>query len=297
MAHEYPLPLSPMESSLQIVECPRDAMQGWAHFIPTGEKIAYLNQLLRCGFPILDCGSFVSPKAIPQMRDTAEVLDSLEMADSPTKLLVIVANQRGIESAVAHERVHYLGFPLSVSETFQQRNTNKTIAEAMNDVQALQEQCEKHGKEAVVYLSMGFGNPYGDPYSAEYVAEQAARLVALGVKNISLADTVGVAETETIDSLFRKLIPQFPQAVISAHFHATASNWQPKVEAAWNAGCRRFDGAIGGIGGCPMAKDELVGNMPTEKLLQWAEGKGIGTGIRLPEFEQAARMAQTLFGM
>lgn len=284
-----------MESSLQLVECPRDAMQGWAHFIPTAEKVAYLNQLLRCGFPILDCGSFVSPKAIPQMRDTAEVLDALDLEGSDTRLLVIVANQRGIESAVAHERVHYLGFPLSVSETFQQRNTNKSIAEAMDDVKALQEVCEKTGKEAVVYLSMGFGNPYGDPYSPDYVAEQAARLVALGVKNISLADTVGVAQTATIDALFRKLVPQFPQAVISAHFHATATNWREKLEAAWNAGCRRFDGAIGGIGGCPMAKDELVGNMNTTNLLSWAAENNISTGIRTPEFERAARMAQTIF--
>lgn len=285
-----------MKSGIEIVECPRDAMQGWAHFIPTAQKISYLSQLLRCGFPILDCGSFVSPKAIPQMQDTAAVLDGLDLTDTDTKLLVIVANQRGIAAAGAQPQVHYLGFPLSVSETFQQRNTGKSIAQAMDDVKALQESCEKWGKEAVVYLSMGFGNPYGDPYSADYVAEQAGRLAELGVKNISLADTVGVAETETIDALFRKLIPQFPQAVISAHFHATAQNWRPKLEAAWAAGCRRFDGAIGGIGGCPMAKDELVGNMATENMLRWAGEKGLETGIVIPEFEKAVQQAQLIFG-
>lgn len=270
-------------------------MQGWAHFIPTEEKIGYLNKLLRCGFPILDCGSFVSPKAIPQMRDTAEVLSQINTENSATKLLVIVANRRGMEEAAAVEKVHYLGFPLSVSETFQQRNTAKSIAEAMEEVKAMQELCVANGKEAVVYLSMGFGNPYGDPYSPEDVAEKAAALAALGVKNIALADTVGVAQTETITTLFSQLIPQFPDVVFSAHFHATPTDWQPKVEAAWNAGCRRFDSAIGGIGGCPMAKDELVGNLATEKLLRWTEEKGIETGIDKDTFGEAANAARLVF--
>ncbi|RYD51378.1 MAG: hydroxymethylglutaryl-CoA lyase [Sphingobacteriales bacterium] len=284
-----------MNPVLQIVECPRDAMQGWAHFIPTDQKVAYLQQLLTCGFPILDCGSFVSPKAIPQMRDTAEVLEALSLDGSDTKLLVIVANTRGIEDAVQHQKVHYLGFPLSVSETFQQRNTNKSIAQALEEVQLLQERCEKHSKEAMVYLSMGFGNPYGDPYSPDAIVAQTGRLVAMGVRNIALADTVGVADGATITTLFEQLVPAFPEARISAHFHATPTDWKSKIEAAWAAGCTRFDGAIGGIGGCPMAKDELVGNLNTEHLLRWTRQQAIPTGIEEAAFEKAVQMAQRVF--
>lgn len=284
-----------MSDALELVECPRDAMQGWPHFIPTAEKAAYLNTLLQVGFDVLDCGSFVSPKAIPQMRDTAEVLPQLQLDGVRTKLLVIVANQRGAEEAVGYEQVTYLGFPLSLSETFQQRNTNKSIAEALRDVEALQALCAARGKEAVIYLSMGFGNPYGDPYSPEIAVEWTGRLAALGVKNVALADTVGVAEPEAISYLFRTLVPQFPELTIGAHFHSPIDRAAEKIAAAYEAGCRRFDSAINGIGGCPMAKDELVGNIATEALLHWADAAGVAPALDRPVFDRALQQAARIF--
>lgn len=241
--------------------------------ISTAEKAAYLNALLKVGFDTLDCGSFVSPKVIPQMADTKDVLPQLDLSGSKSKLLAIVANVRGAEEAIVFDEIRYLGFPFSVSETFQLRNTNKTIAESLEQVHTMQELCIKSGKELVVYISMGFGNPYGDPYSPEIVLKWVDELVKMEIGIISLADTVGVANPENISNLFRHLIPAYPSTEIGAHFHAAPYNWEEKVQAAWDHGCRRFDSAIKGIGGCPMAKDELVGNLATENLIAFCEAQ------------------------
>ena len=269
-------------------------MQGWPHPIATADKVAYLNTLLEVGFPLLDCGSFVSPKVIPQMADTADVLSKIIPAGK-TKLLVIVANNRGIDSAISVDKVHYLGFPLSLSETFQQRNTGKSIAEALETVKYLQEQCTAAGREAVVYLSMGFGNPYGDEYSPAIAAAFTAHLATMGIRTIALSDTVGVAEPPAIQSLFEALIPQYPEVTFSAHLHSTKLGAAAKMEAAWWGGCRRFEGAIGGIGGCPMAKDELVGNLATEQIVDWAAGRNLTLNIDLEAFGKARQMANRLF--
>ncbi|RYY09513.1 MAG: hydroxymethylglutaryl-CoA lyase, partial [Cytophagaceae bacterium] len=250
-----------------LTECPRDAMQGLPEFIPTATKIAYLQQLLAVGFEVLDFGSFVSPKAIPQLRDTTEVLAGLDLSQTHTKLLAIVANLRGAEQAASHAEISYLGFPLSVSETFQRRNTNQTLAQARADVAAMHELCERQGKTLVVYLSMGFGNPYGDPWSPALVANFTAELAALGVRIVALSDTVGTATPALITPLFKELIPAFPQVAFGAHLHTTPATWQANVQAAYEAGCRRFDSALGGIGGCPMAADTLTGNLATENLV------------------------------
>ncbi|WP_341840418.1 hydroxymethylglutaryl-CoA lyase [Chitinophaga caseinilytica] len=279
---------------LKIIECPRDAMQGWPRQIPAQEKTAYLNALLRVGFDTLDFGSFVSPKAIPQMADTAEVLAGLD--ESATKLLAIVANVRGAEDAVGHERVHYLGFPFSISETFQLRNANKTIAESLEQVQTIQELCIKNEKQLVIYISMGFGNPYGDPYSPEVALEWADRFAALHIPIISLADTVGVAKPEGISALFSKLVPAYPEVEFGAHFHSTPQAWEEKIAAAWDNGCRRFDSAIRGIGGCPMAQDDLVGNIATENLLWFCQQRGIDTGLDAKAFAEAMVQADSVFG-
>ncbi len=284
-----------MPEAITIVECPRDAMQGWPRPISTTDKVRYLAALLRCGFPVLDCGSFVSPKAIPQMANTAEVLSAIPASGSATELLVIVANIRGAEEAAQRNEVAHLGFPFSISETFQQRNTNKSIAESLVQVTEMQRLCEAHGKSLVVYISMGFGNPYGDPYSPQFAADWAGKLAALGVRTIALADTVGVAKPETITELFGTLIPQYPAVAIGAHFHSTPEAWREKIEAAYSAGCRRFDTAIGGIGGCPMAKDDLVGNIATENILHWAEEQGISTGIQSEPFAAAVQIAREIF--
>ncbi|MDX5347359.1 MAG: hydroxymethylglutaryl-CoA lyase, partial [Hymenobacteraceae bacterium] len=249
---------------IKIIECPRDDMQGLKEFIPTQTKIDYLNKLLKVGFDTLDFGSFVSPKAIPQLRDTAEVLANLELENTKTKLLAIIANVRGAEDAVQHEQIKYLGFPLSVSEEFQKRNTNKTIDEALEQVAQIQELCVKHGKEQVTYISMGFGNPYGEAWNTEVVGEFVQKLAKLQVPIISLSDTIGVSNPENIDYLFSNLIPAFPDIEFGAHLHTNSRTWEEKIDAAYKAGCRRFDGALRGYGGCPMAKDELVGNMATE---------------------------------
>ncbi len=256
---------------IKLIECPRDAMQGWKTIIPTEKKVEYINSLLQVGFDTIDFGSFVSAKAIPQMADTMEVVRNLDFRNSKTKLLAIVANERGAEEAVMFDAITYLGFPFSVSETFQQRNTNSSINESLKRVEAIQELCIKNKKQLVVYLSMGFGNPYGDKWNEEIVFEWAEKLVALDIDILSLADTVGLATAEQVKRMTSYLIQQLPQTEIGVHQHSTSFNWKEKLEAAYNAGCRRFDGALKGIGGCPMANDELVGNMDTEKMIRFFE--------------------------
>ncbi len=272
-----------MTNRVQLVECPRDAMQGWKNFIPTREKIGYLNTLLQVGFHTLDFGSFVSPKAIPQMADTREVIGELDLSGTDTKLLAIVANPRGAEEAAGYEAIHYLGYPFSLSETFQQRNANSSIAQSLERVKEIQELCVTRGKGLVVYLSMGFGNPYGDPYSKELVFEWADKLSALGISILSLADTVGLATPEQVGGITGYLVEHLPRVQIGVHLHSTPANWQEKADAAYNAGCRRFDGALKGIGGCPMAGDALVGNMNSEWLIGLFSSRQA-----LPDFNQEA---------
>jgi len=282
-----------MEATLQLVECPRDAMQGWKSFIPTTDKIRYLNLLLKAGFHTLDFGSFVSPKYIPQMADTAFVLEKLD--PSPTQLLAIVANLRGAQDAVQHQRIRYLGFPFSVSETFQQRNTHSSREEALHTVEEIEKLCRQTGKELVVYMSMGFGNPYGDPYSAEILASWTAKIHALGVRIISLADTVGMATPEQVYQAVHHLRPAFPDTIFGVHLHATPSGLEEKLNAALDAGCIRIDGAVGGIGGCPMADDELVGNMNTSAILKVLEQRGLYTGIDMHFFQEAELLSNQIF--
>jgi hydroxymethylglutaryl-CoA lyase len=282
---------------LQLVECPRDAMQGWKHFIKTEEKIAYLNSLLQVGFHTLDFGSFVSPKAIPQMKDTTEVLAGLQLGESQTKLLAIVANVRGAEEAAQFGAIQYLGFPFSLSPTFQQRNTNSTIEEAVHRVDAIQQICLQSNKELVLYLSMGFGNPYGDPYNESVLLHWAAQMAAKGIGIISLADTVGVATPEHIQFALQTLIPQYPEVTFGVHLHAAPHTWRPKLAAAYGAGCRRFDGALKGIGGCPMAADDLVGNMDTELMLQYFEEIKQLPPINKKALSECLQRATRIFGL
>ena len=260
-------------ATVKLIECPRDAMQGWKDFIPTAVKIAYINSLLKVGFDTIDFGSFVSPKAIPQMADTKEVLKGLMPSPGGTKLLAIIANTRGAEEAADFDEISYLGFPFSVSETFQQRNTNSSIAQSLQRVQEIQDICVKKNKQLVVYMSMGFGNPYGDDYSEQIVFDWVNKITALGIKIISLADTVGLATHEQVYSVTNYLVKQLPDCEIGVHLHSTPQNWRKKLEAAVNAGCMRFDGALKGIGGCPMADDELVGNMDTELMIGYFNEK------------------------
>lgn len=266
-------------------------MQGLERFIPTQDKIRYLNALLRVGFHTLDFGSFVSPKAIPQMRDTADVLAGLDLSDTKTQLLAIVANQRGAETACSFPEIRYVGFPLSVSETFQQRNTNKSIDEAFADVEAIQNGCEKTGKQQVVYLSMGFGNPYGDPYSPDIVGQFTERLVALGVRIIAPSDTIGSSTPESIEALFGHLLAAFPTVEFGAHLHSTPDRVAEKVRAVHRAGVRRIDGALRGFGGCPMAKDDLTGNLPTEQIIQLLEESGETLLIDKIRLDEALRLS------
>lgn len=280
---------------LKLIECPRDAMQGWANFIPTEKKIEYLNQLLKVGFDTLDFGSFVSPKAIPQMADTSLVYDALDLDNSETKLLAIIANLRGAETAVSFEKIKYLGFPFSISETFQQRNTNSSISEAFKTVEAIQNLCQKSDKQLAVYFSMGFGNPYNDPYNTEIVADWAEKMSELGIKIIALSDTVGVANRQTIAELFTDLIPHYPNIEFGAHFHATNDTWQMKIESAYQAGCRRFDGAIGGFGGCPMAEDELVGNINTQNMIQYFDNQGVDLDLDKNQFKKSIEISRNIF--
>ena len=284
-----------MNQLIKLIECPRDAMQGWKRFIPAGKKIEYLNSLLQVGFDTLDCGSFVSPKAIPQMADTKEVIPNLEKGNSKTKLLVIVANVRGAEEAVMYDAIDYLGFPFSVSETFQQRNANSSVAEALERVKTIQQLCMDAGKQPVIYISMGFGNPYGDPYSEQIVFEWVNKLAALGIQIISLADTVGIATPEQVLSVTGYLVKKLPQHEIGVHLHSTAVNRREKADAALQAGCLRFDGALKGIGGCPMANDELVGNMDSEWLIPYFEEKGLLPGIDKKALQKSIRLATEIF--
>jgi len=283
------------QRKIKIIECPRDAMQGWAHFIPTAKKIEYINALLNVGFDTIDFGSFVSPKAIPQMADTKDVLKGLQLNNTSSKLLAIIANQRGAEEAVVFDEISYLGFPFSVSETFQQRNTNASIAESFSNVSMIHNLCVKNDKEMVVYISMGFGNPYGDVYNEEIVFEWVNKLVELGIKTISLADTVGVATADQVNTMTSYLIQQFPNIEIGVHLHSTPLNWKEKMDAALAAGCIRFDGALKGIGGCPMAGDELVGNMNTELMLPYLLQKGLLNPINETELNVAMHLASEIF--
>lgn len=280
---------------IKLIECPRDAMQGIPHFIDTAIKAAYINQLLEVGFDTIDFGSFVSPKAIPQMRDTEEVLSLLDLHHSKSKLLAIVANRRGAEDACHFPEIDYLGFPLSVSETFQQRNTNKSIAEAFELVEEIQNLCEVKGKTLVTYLSMGFGNPYADPYSPEMIAEFVAKLKELGIKIISLSDTIGVATPELITELFHVQTNSFPELEFGAHLHSTFDTISEKVAAAIKGGCQRFDGALKGFGGCPMAKNELVGNMATEVMIDTLEKSGYDLGLNKRELNEAMKLTNFVF--
>ncbi|MBO0359012.1 hydroxymethylglutaryl-CoA lyase [Hymenobacter sp. BT186] len=280
---------------LHLTECPRDAMQGWPTFIPTTQKTAYLNALLRVGFDTLDFGSFVSPKAIPQLADTAQVLAGLDLKQSATRLLAIVANLRGAETAARYPQIRYIGFPLSVSETFQQRNTNKSIREALDDVARMQELCARTGQQQVVYLSMGFGNPYGDPWSPEILGEFTQKLDALAVGIVALSDTIGASVPATIAPPFRELTVAFPHIEFGAHLHTTPGTWREKVQAAYEAGCRRFDGALGGYGGCPMATDELTGNMPTERLIEFATEAGEDLQLNMGALAEAQVLNQGIF--
>ncbi len=283
------------DNKLKIIECPRDAMQGWPHFIPAEKKIKYLNALLKCGFDTLDFGSFVSPKAIPQMADTAEVLQHLDLSATNTKLLSIIANKRGAEEAIVYDGIHYLGFPFSISETFQQRNTNSTMHASLKTVEAIQELCFKNRKELVVYISMGFGNPYGDAYNEEIVLEGIRKIADTGVKIISIADTVGLATAGEIRALMKEIVPAFTDVEIGVHLHSAPANREQKIAAALNAGCKRFDAALKGIGGCPMAGDNLVGNMDTQILQDYVQGNGYETGVNTELLAKCSQLADTIF--
>jgi hydroxymethylglutaryl-CoA lyase len=282
--------------AIKIIECPRDAMQGIKTFIPTDRKVAYIQSLLRVGFDTIDFGSFVSPKAIPQMQDTVEVLAQLDLSKTESKLLAIIANTQGAIAVSQHQAIQYLGFPFSISENFQMRNTHKTIVESVITLQEIIEIADKSNKEVVAYLSMGFGNPYGDPWNIEIVGEWTEKLSNMGVKILSLSDTVGSSTPDVIQYLFSHLIPKYPKIEFGAHLHTTPDKWFEKIDAAYNAGCRRFDGAIQGFGGCPMARDVLTGNMPTEKLVSYFTTKKENTNISAMSFESAYNEASKLFG-
>ena len=282
--------------AIKIIECPRDAMQGIKAFIPTDRKVAYIQSLLRVGFDTIDFGSFVSSKAIPQMQDTAEVLSRLDLSKTQSKLLAIIANTQGAIEASQHQPIDYLGFPFSISENFQMRNTHKTIAESLVVLEEIMEIANKTNKGVVVYLSMGFGNPYGNPWNVEIVGNWTEKLSNIGVKTLSLSDTVGSSTPEVIQYLFSNLIPKYPKIEFGAHLHTTPNKWFEKIDAAYNAGCRRFDGAMQGFGGCPMARDVLTGNMPTEKMVTYFNSKKENTNISAMSFESAYNEASKLFG-
>jgi hydroxymethylglutaryl-CoA lyase len=278
---------------MKLIECPRDAMQGIHTFIPTEKKVHYINSLLEVGFDTLDFGSFVSPKAIPQLRDTVEVLSQLKVSD--TKLLAIVANTRGAEEASQHDRITYLGFPLSISETFQQRNTNKSIAEALNTLDEIQQICLQSNKVLVTYISMGFGNPYGDLYSVDHVLKMTDVLATMGVAIVSLADTIGVSQPEQIENLYSLAVKNFPSIEFGAHLHSSPQKAWEKIAAAYQAGCQRFDGALRGFGGCPMAEDELVGNLATETILSFLDSKQATPDLNRVAFSEAMKIADDVF--
>lgn len=280
---------------IQLIECPRDAMQGLSDFIPTEDKIRYINQLLKVGFHTIDFGSFVSPKAIPQMRDTAEVLQGLNLNQDRSKLLAIVANERGARDACQFSEIDYLGYPFSISETFQLRNTNATISDSVERVQRMYDMTKENNKDLVVYISMGFGNPYGDEWNAGIVKKWVDELVKMGIRILSLSDTIGVANPESIEYIFSELIPAYPEVTFGAHLHTQRHSWKEKVDAAYQVGCRRFDSAIQGFGGCPMAKDDLTGNMQTENLISYFEEVQADMKINREEFLKAFELATNVF--
>lgn len=282
-------------SPLKIVECPRDAMQGIRDFIPTELKISYINHLLNVGYDTIDFGSFVSPKAIPQMKDTAEVLNGLNLQNTHTKLLAIIANERGAKDAVQFEEITYLGYPFSISETFQLRNTNATIEESLKRVEEIQNICLKHNKKVVVYISMGFGNPYGDMWNVDICQKWVDKLADMEIKTLALSDTIGIATPDSIAYLFKHLIPPYPDVEFGAHLHTQPHEWYDKIEAAYLSGCRRFDTAIKGYGGCPMAKDDLTGNMATENLIHFLNTKEINHNLNNENFKKAMISAQKIF--
>lgn len=284
-----------MPNKIKIIECPRDAMQGIKDFIPTEKKVQYIQSLLRVGFDTIDFGSFVSPKAIPQMVDTAEVLSQLDLSNTSSKLLAIVANTRGASDAAQYNEIDYLGYPFSISENFQMRNTHKTIAQSVVTLQEILNIADRTNKQVVAYLSMGFGNPYGDPWNVDIVGEWTERLGNMGVNILSLSDTIGSSNPENIEYLFKNLIPTYPDIEFGAHLHTTPSTWFEKVDAAYKSGCRRFDGAIQGFGGCPMAKDELTGNMPTEQLISYFATRKTENGLNALSFESAYNEATKIF--
>lgn len=285
------------QKEVKIVECPRDAMQGVHEFIPTQKKIAYLSQLLKVGFDTLDFGSFVSPKAIPQLKDTVEVLNGLDLSSTKTKLLAIIANERGATEAVQHGVIDYLGYPFSISETFQKRNTNATIDQSLSRVEAIQNLAVKNQKELVIYISMGFGNPYGDPYHEDIVATWIEKLHQFEINTFALSDTIGVSEPTIINRLFSTLLPEYPDVEIGAHLHTTPTSWREKIEAAYQSGCRRFDGALKGFGGCPMAADDLTGNMATENIIDYFQESSLALGLEKKEFQEAMNMVNSVFSI
>lgn len=285
-----------MNENFKIVDCPRDAMQGIHDFISTDDKIDHLVKLMKVGFDRIDCGSFVSPKIIPQMADSGEVLNAVKEVDSHSKLSVIVASEGGAERALRHENVDFLGFPFSISEQFQKDNTHKTREEAFQSILNISKLIENTGKELLIYFSMALGNPYGEEWSVDLVKEWAARFAEIGIRQINLSDTTSVADPKDVEELFRNLIEKYPQIEFGAHFHSEYNNWFPKVDAAYKNGCRRFDGAIKGFGGCPMAKSDLVGNTPTEKLISYAESVGAHHGLNLFAFESAYNSALKVMG-
>lgn len=284
-----------ISNKIKLIECPRDAMQGWQHFIATDKKITYINELLKVGFDTIDFGSFVSPKAIPQMADTHEVIKQLDLSGTNTKLLAIIANERGAQDAIQYDAISYLGFPFSVSETFQLRNTNSTIQQSLSKVAEIQNLCVQHNKDLVVYISMGFGNPYGDAYDEEIVFKWVHEMVAMGINIISLADTVGLATPQQVTRVTKYLVDSLSQTEIGVHLHSTPSNWKAKTDAALQAGCLRFDGALKGIGGCPMAGDDLVGNMDTELMIPYFKELDLLNELDEEALKRCSRLAAEIF--
>ena len=284
-----------MIDRIQLVECPRDAMQGWLPLIPTAKKIEYINQLLQVGFDIIDFGSFVSPKAIPQMADTKEVIKNLKLQNSRSELLAIVANLRGAREATDYDTIRYLGFPFSISPTFQFRNTNSTMEESLQRLEGIQELCLQSGKQVVVYLSMAFGNPYGDPYNSDILLQWADEMITRGIQIVSLADTVGVADSEQITVALKALVPHYPETIFGVHLHSTPHNWEEKLDAAIDAGCHRIDGALRGIGGCPMAGNELVGNMNTEWIIAYLKENNQIHSLNEEALEKSLHLASQIF--
>lgn len=284
-----------MTEHIKLTECPRDAMQGIHNFIPTELKAEYINLLLQVGFDTIDFGSFVSPKAIPQMQDTAAVLKKLDLSNTDSKLLAIIANYRGAEDAAQYNEISYLGYPFSISETFQQRNANSSIYDAFDTVKRIQELCSTRNKELLVYLSMGFGNPYGDEWNLEIVQNWSQKLIAEGINIIALSDTVGVATPQQITDIYPALVKSFPKTEFGLHLHATPDNWRRKIDAAWQSGCKRFDSAIKGYGGCPMASDELTGNIATENLISYLQEQNAPIGLNMDKFRKAMEFSGKVF--